>query len=114
MSTTQLRRTDVDHTPRERNDLVVNDDTSSDVLATLSSETAQAILGALGDEPKPVSEISEAIGTSLQNTQYHVERLVDAGLVEPVDTWYSAKGREMSVYALTAEELLVQFGSRGG
>lgn len=110
MSTTHLRRTHVEHTPSERNDLIVDGDTPSDVLRTLSSETAQAILGTLGDDPKPVSEISEAVGTSLQNTQYHVERLVDAGLVEPVDVWYSAKGREMSVYALTAEKLLVQFG----
>jgi DNA-binding transcriptional ArsR family regulator len=110
MSTTHLRRTRVEHTPIERNDLTVDDDTPSDVLRTLSSDTAQAILGTLGDDPKPVSEISEAVGTTLQNTQYHVDRLVDAGLVEPVDVWYSAKGREMSVYALTAEELLVQFG----
>lgn len=110
MSTTHLRQTHVEHTPSEQNDLTVDSDTPSDVLRTLSSDTAQAILGTLGDDPKPVSEISEAVGTSLQNTQYHVERLVDAGLVEPVDVWYSAKGREMSVYALTAEKLLVQFG----
>jgi DNA-binding transcriptional ArsR family regulator len=110
MSTTHLRRTRIEHTPSERNDLTVDGDTPSDVLRTLSSETAQAILGTLGDDPKPVSEISEAVGTSLQNTQYHVERLVNAGLVKPVDVWYSAKGREMSVYALTAEKLLIQFG----
>ncbi|MFB6227960.1 MAG: ArsR/SmtB family transcription factor [Halobacteriales archaeon] len=110
MSTTHLRQTHVEHTPSERNDLTVDGDTQSDVLRTLSSETAQAILGTLGDEPKPVSEIAEAVGTSMQNAQYHIERLLEANLVEPVDVWYSAKGREMSVYALTAEELLVQFG----
>jgi len=110
MSTTELRRTQVEHTPSERNDITVEGDAPSDVLRSLSSETAQSILSTLDDEPKPVSEISEAVGTSLQNTQYHVERLVDAGLVEPVDVWYSPKGREMSVYALTAEKLLVQFG----
>lgn len=111
MATTHLRRTQVDHTPSERNDLTVDGDVPKDVLGTLSSETAQAILGELGDEPKPVSEIADAVGTSLQNTQYHIERLVETDLVEPVDVWYSTKGREMSVYALTAEELLVQFGS---
>jgi DNA-binding transcriptional ArsR family regulator len=110
MSTTHLRRTRVEHTPTERNDLTVDDGEPSSVLQTLSSETAQAILGTLGNEPKPASEISDAVGTSLQNAQYHLEQLVDVGLVEPVDVWYSAKGREMSVYALTAEELLVQFG----
>lgn len=114
MSTTHLRRNNVDHSPNERNDLTVDSDASNDVLGTLSSETAQAVLGTLGDDPKPVSDISDAVGTSLQNTQYHVERLAEAGLVEPVDVWYSEKGREMSVYALTAEELLVQFGNNDG
>jgi DNA-binding transcriptional ArsR family regulator len=113
MSTTHLRQTRVDHTPRERTDLSVDDEREGDVLQTLSSETARAILGALGDGPKPVSDIAETVGTSLQNTQYHVERLVDADLVEPVDVWYSEKGREMSVYALTARELVVQFGPGG-
>lgn len=114
MSTTHLRRGHVDHSPSDRNDLTIDGDSPNDIFRTLSSDTAQAILGTLGDDPKPVSEISEAVGTSLQNTQYHVDRLVDADLVEPVDVWYSAKGREMSVYALTAEELLVQFGSGDG
>jgi DNA-binding transcriptional ArsR family regulator len=110
MSASHLHQTSVEHTPSERNDLTVDSDTPSDVLRTLSSETAQAILGTLGDEPKPVSEIAEAVGTSMQNVQYHIERLLKVNLIEPVDVWYSAKGREMSVYALTAEELLVQFG----
>lgn len=114
MSTTNLRRSRVDYTPSERANLTVDGGAQNDVFRVLSSETAQAILGTLGDDPKPASEIAEAVGTSLQNTHYHLERLVAADLVEPVDTWYSVKGREMAVYALTAEELLLQFGSRDG
>lgn len=113
MSTTHLRKTNVDHTPRDCADLTIDNDDPSDTLQTLSSETAQAIMGALGDGPKPVSDIAEAVGTSLQNTQYHVGRLAEADLVEPVDVWYSKKGREMSVYALTAEEIVIQFGDDG-
>jgi predicted transcriptional regulator len=114
MSKTHLRRNPVDHSPSERKDLTVTAGAPNDILGALASETAQAILGALQDDCKPVSEISDAVGTSLQNTLYHVERLVEVGLVEPVDVWYSPKGQEMSVYALTAEELRVQFGSRDG
>jgi len=112
MSKTHLRRSPVDHSPTERKELTVDGDARNEVLGALASETAQAILGTLRDDCKPVSEISDAVGTSLQNTLYHVERLVEVGLVEPVDVWYSPKGQEMSVYALTAEELRVQFESR--
>jgi DNA-binding PadR family transcriptional regulator len=40
-----------------------------------------------------------------------LRRLEENGLVEPIDTQYSVKGREMNVYALTAEKLVVQFGA---
>jgi DNA-binding transcriptional ArsR family regulator len=102
--------TQVDHTPRERTDLVVDPQEQGDVLQTLTSETAQEILATLDDDPGTASDLADAVGTSLQNAQYHLSRLSDAGLVEPVDTWYSAKGREMTVYALTAKELVIQFG----
>ena len=113
MSTTPLHRSTVDHTPRERTSLPVDDEGNGDVLQVLSSDTARAILAVLGEEPMPVSDLAEAVGTSLQNAQYHVGRLAEADLVEPVDVWYSEKGREMSVYALTAEELLVRFDGGG-
>lgn len=111
MPETQLRRSSIDHTPKGRKALTIDGDAPNDVLQTLSSDTAQAILGALENEPQPLSEISEVVGTSVQNTHYHVDRLVEASLIEPVDVWYSTRGREMSVYALAFEELLVQFGN---
>lgn len=103
-------RTAVDHTPRKRTDIVVNDDEPADVLHTLTSTTAQKIVGTLASGPMTASDMSDAVDTSLQNAQYHLQRLSEADLVETVDTWYSAKGREMTVYALTANELVVQFG----
>ena len=57
--------------------------------------------------------IAEATDTSIQNAQYHVERLRDAGFVEPVDVWYSAKGKQMTVYAVTLDRLVVRFDSAG-
>jgi DNA-binding transcriptional ArsR family regulator len=83
------------------------DNGSDSVLQTLSSETAREIVRTVGDEPKPPSEIADAVGTSIQNVQYHLGRLQNAGIVRHVDTWYSSRGCEMSVYALGAEKLVV-------
>lgn len=77
----------------------VDGDDADDVLAALSSDTARAILSALHDSPGPASDVSDRVDTSLQNTQYHLKRLRDAGVVEVIDTAYSQKGREMDVYA---------------
>jgi len=99
----------VDYVPREQTNVVVNGTEPTDVLQILSSEAAQEILGALRDEPKTASDIADAVDRSLQSVSYHLNRLCEADLIEPVETWYSEKGTEMTVYALATERLVVQF-----
>jgi DNA-binding transcriptional ArsR family regulator len=101
----------VDHDPRERTDVVIERDESTDVLRALSCETAQRILAALTDEPGTASDVAADVDASLQNVTYHLERLRDAELIAPVKTWYSEKGKEMTVYAATTERLVVRFGA---
>lgn len=103
----------VEHNPRQQTDVVVNGDEQTEILQSLSSETAQGILVTLHDEPATASDIADAVETSLQNAHYHLKRLSEAELVEPVDTWYSAKGTEMTVYALSVQQLVIQFGGKG-
>lgn len=85
---------------------------SATVLDVLGSRTARQILATLAEEPMSVSEVSESVGTSVQNAAYHVGNLQNAGLVEVVDTWYSSKGREMAAYATTCEPLVISVGKR--
>ena len=101
-------RTPIEHTPRERTRVVLDDERPTDVLQTVSSDTAQRILATLDDGPATASDVAEAIDTSVQNAKYHLDHLCDADLIEPVDTWYSTKGTEMTVYALAVEELVVR------
>jgi DNA-binding transcriptional ArsR family regulator len=105
------RQSHVEYSPHERTDLTVSRDSQAEALQALSSGTAQAILGALDGDPKTTSEIAEVVDTSIQNVHHHLRRLEENDLVKPVETWYSVKGREMTVYALTAEKLVVQFGT---
>jgi DNA-binding transcriptional ArsR family regulator len=111
MTSALPRRTDVEYSPRERSDLTVSGESRVDALDALSSGTAQSILGALDGDPKTTSEIAEIVDTSIQNAHHHLRRLEKNDLVEPIGTWYSAKGREMTVYALATEKLVVQFGA---
>ncbi|SMO75386.1 ArsR/SmtB family transcription factor [Halorubrum cibi] len=110
MPTAFPHQTPVEHTPRERSRIVI-DDQPTDTLQVVSSDTAQQILATLDDEPATASDIADAIGTSVQNAKYHLGHLREADLIEAVDTWYSRKGIEMTVYALSVEELVIQFGN---
>jgi DNA-binding transcriptional ArsR family regulator len=80
---------------------------TAELCGLLSSETATDILDAVGGEPMTASEVAEAVGTSVQNVTYHLSRLRDAELVRVVDTWYSSRGREMQVYALACETVVL-------
>ncbi|SNZ16030.1 transcriptional regulator, ArsR family [Natronoarchaeum philippinense] len=88
----------------------LDSDEADDVLAALSSGTARELLGALHDDPGTPSELADRVDTSLQNTQYHLEKLEDADVIRVIDTVYSEKGREMRVYAPTDQPLVVFAG----
>lgn len=93
--------------------LVDLDEAAADeVFDALGSETARTLLLELHAEPRPASELAEAVDTTVQNVQYHLTKLEAADLVTQVDTWYSESGTEMAVYAPADEALVLFAGER--
>mgnify|MGYP006289590835 FL=1 len=88
----------------------LDSDAADDLLSALSSRTARRILAELHEEPASPSALADRIDSSLQNTQYHLEKLEDSGLIEVGDTVYSEKGREMNVYVPADRALVVVAG----
>jgi DNA-binding transcriptional ArsR family regulator len=99
----QERTADTDETARI---LEVEDEETDAIFDALAPDTRREIYQSLFVEPRTTSELAEAVDTSLQNVQYHLEPLEDAGLIEEVDTVYSEKGAEMAVYAPAADPLV--------
>jgi DNA-binding transcriptional ArsR family regulator len=83
------------------------------MLDVLGSETARTILAVLREEPATTSDITDQVGTTLQNVHYHMGQLKDAGLVRVVSTHYSSRGTEMDVYAVDGAPLMLVCGDRG-
>jgi len=81
-------------------------DGADEVLSALSPTTRRRVYRDLFTEPQTTSELAESVDTSIQNVQYHLETLQDAGLVEPVETVYSGKGNEMTVFAPASDPLV--------
>jgi len=99
--------TDPDSDPRV---IGLDSEDADDLLAAMSSETARTLLSSLHEAPATPSELADRVDTSLQNAQYHLGNLEDAGAIEVVDTVYSEKGREMNVYAPADSPLVVVAG----
>jgi DNA-binding transcriptional ArsR family regulator len=89
----------------------IDESVADEVFEALSSGTTRQIFRRLHESPQTASDLAEATETSLQNVQYHLEKLGDVELVEVADTWYSERGTEMKVYAPT-DDALVLFAGR--
>ncbi|WP_336024536.1 helix-turn-helix domain-containing protein [Halobellus salinisoli] len=88
----------------------LDSDEVDELLAAIGSGTARTLLAELHDEPGTPSEVASRVDTSIQNAQYHLDRLETAGLIESAGTAYSEKGREMTVYAPADRALVVVAG----
>ncbi|PSQ41595.1 ArsR family transcriptional regulator [Halobacteriales archaeon SW_5_68_122] len=85
---------------------------ADELMAALSSETARRLLAELHEDPAPPGELADRVDTSLQNAQYHLEKLESAGAIEDVGTAYSKKGREMTVYGPADSPLVIYAGEQ--
>ncbi len=77
------------------------------IAKAISSGTANDILHLLGDGQKSATDITGSLDLPMSTVKYHLDNLLDAGLVEVVETKYSIKGREIKVYALRDQLLIV-------
>jgi len=83
---------------------------ADDTFRALSSSTARSILLVLYEETAPASVVADRVDSSVQNVQYHLDRLREADLVDVVGTKYSSKGVEMDIWAPTNEPLVITVG----
>lgn len=101
------RHPEVAFEPREEYTLQITDDAAGSVFDALAVDTRREILRHLYREPMAASQLASQVDTSVQNVSHHLRKLEEANLVTVVDTWYSSRGREMSVYAPASRELVV-------
>lgn len=88
----------------------LDDDVADDVFEALSAGTTRQVFRELHESPQTASDLAAVTDTSVQNVQYHLEKLIDVDLVEVADVWYSERGTEMKVYAPTDESLVLFAG----
>jgi predicted transcriptional regulator len=77
-------------------------------IRVISNQNACDVLSLLREAgPLRLSDIAERLGGSLNATKYHIENLMDAGLVEISNTRYSVKGRKVKIYQMKNQIFIV-------
>ncbi len=77
------------------------------VAKAISSQTANDILTVIGDQEMTSTDIAGALHVPMSTIKYHIENLLDVGLLEIVRTKYSVKGREIKIYRQKPQLLIV-------
>lgn len=83
------------------------DERAQKIAKAMGSQTASDILQLLSDGQKSLTDITERLAIPMTTAKYHVENLLDAGLISVAETKYSVKGREVKLYSLTNQLLIV-------
>ena len=83
------------------------DERAQKISKAMGSQTASDILQLLAENKKSLTEITERLAIPLTTAKYHIENLLDAGLISVAETKYSVKGREIKIYSLTNQLLIV-------
>ncbi|MDI9632659.1 MAG: winged helix-turn-helix domain-containing protein [Methanolinea sp.] len=87
--------------------LTPGDERSKKIGKALASPAAGDILHALEKGPATAGDLSSSLGMPLGTVKYHIENLLDAGLIEVRHTKYSVKGRQVKVYGLRNQLLIM-------
>jgi DNA-binding transcriptional ArsR family regulator len=88
------------------------DDRAKLIARAMASQTASDILGVLRGGEFASSEIADQLSLPITTVTYHIENLARANLIEVAKTRWSPKGREVKIYGLRDQVVIVAPGTR--
>ncbi|KUK61312.1 transcriptional regulator [Methanoculleus sp.] len=83
------------------------DERAQKIARAMASQTANAVIQAFGSGPLTSSQVARQMKIPITTASYHIENLLDVGLLEVMETRWSEKGREVKVYGLTNQVLII-------
>jgi len=83
------------------------DERAQKIARAISSQTAGEVLSLMKEGTLTSTELARRLNLPLTTVQYHLENLVDAGMISVVEKRWSRKGREIKVYGLRNQLLIV-------
>lgn len=85
----------------------LKDDKAKILAMELANDKGRLVLEKVFEGKKSSSEIAKELGMGLPTVLFHVERLLDAGLIKVIDTNLSKKFREIKYYGPSKQAILI-------
>lgn len=86
------------------------DDRAKLIAKAMASQTASNILGVLRNSEYTSSEIADSLSLPITTVSYHIDNLVKADIIEVVRTRWSPKGRQVKIYGIRDQVVIVAPG----
>ena len=83
------------------------DERAQRIARAMASQTANAIIQAFGSGPLTSSEVARSMAIPITTATYHIDNLLNAGLIAVMETRWSEKGREVKVYGLANQVVII-------
>jgi predicted transcriptional regulator len=83
------------------------DERAQKIARAISSQTASDILNQMKEGNYTATQLAERMNLPLTTVQYHLENLVAAAMLNIIDKKYSKKGREIKIYGLRNQVVIV-------
>jgi DNA-binding transcriptional ArsR family regulator len=83
------------------------DDRAKKIAKAIASSTASDILTSLREGRQTATQIADRLSLPMTTVQYHLENLLEAEMLEVAEKRWSKKGREVKVYALRDQLVIV-------
>ena len=83
------------------------DERAQKIAKAISSPTAGDILNQMKEGGHTATQLSESLDLPLTTIQYHLENLVEADMLNVIEKRWSKKGREIKVYGLRNQVVIV-------
>lgn len=86
----------------------IDDDRSKDIAEVLKNDSCRKILDYMADaKESSEQDIATALDMPLNTTEYNLNKLVKAGLVEKAKFLWSSKGRKIDYYNLARKHIVI-------
>jgi len=85
----------------------MEDEKSVKIAEIIANKTCKKILSVLAEKNASESEIASELGIAINTAEYNIKKLVEAGLIEKAEHWWSVKGKKIPIYKLANKYIVI-------
>ncbi len=85
----------------------LNDPRAKNISEVIGSSTCKKILNLLEEKELTETEISKELKIPLNSVEYNLKKLIQSGLIESTQHWWSVKGKRIPSYKLSNKKIII-------